>query len=182
MSHPTAHTPCFSHRNHAPQQIGQHITFEELGRVRHGNQLDGVGVQCRLVVDTLAQQMVVHGQMRRQLRCGFHGRVGYYLVCVAGVGYADERPVLHRSARQIAHAFVGALAEEIAALEVGQRASQRYASAYGGHAAYPVVDMLRDIHGDIAAVALGPAFLPKISCHLRDLLDLAGQCGTSVKY
>ena len=37
------------------------------------------------------------------------------------------------------------------------------------------VELFGDIDDDIAAVALGPAFLPKVAGHFGDLVDLAFQ-------
>ena len=51
----SARTESLGLGNHAPQQIGQDILFEKFGRMRHRDQLDGVGMQGRLVVEPLTQ-------------------------------------------------------------------------------------------------------------------------------
>lgn len=83
---------------------------------------------------------------------------------------------------EIAHAFVGSLTEEIASLEVWQRAAYRHGGRQGGHAAYLVVDMFGYVYRDVAAVALGPPFLPEVSGHFGHLLNFGGKGGTGVEH
>ena len=71
---------------------------------------------------------------------------------------AYHRAVLHRPACEVAHAFVGAFAVEVAALEVGKCSSDGFGFADGREGAYSVIDMFGNVDGNVAAVAFGPPF------------------------
>lgn len=63
-----------------------------------------------------------------------------------------------------------------------QRAAYRHGGRQGGHTAYLVVDMFGYVYRDVAAVALGPPFLPEVSGHFGHLLNLGGKGGTGVEH
>lgn len=152
--------------DHGPEQTGEHVGLEESGVVRHGHELDGMCVDGYAIGRASGDEVVVDGQMRGQLGGGPHGIVGYHLV-VGAVGQdAYHRTVVHRPSCQVAHAAACALAEEHTAGDVRQSHAYLGHRADGLHAPYTLqINMLGDVDGDIAAITLSPAFLPKIAGH-----------------
>ena len=148
----------------------------------HGDQLDGVRVDSGPVAVAGGNHLVVHREVRSELRGGFHRSVGDDFVVGAVIGDADDRAVLHRPAGQVTHAAVRALAEEVAAFQRRQRRTDGVAFRDGGHAADRIVDMFGDVYGDIAAVALSPPFLPEIAGHFGHLVDFGCQGRTIFEY
>ena len=164
--------------DHRPQEVRQHVLGEECRVVGHGHEVDRVGVDGGGVAVARGDHLVVHRQMRSQLGGGLHGVVGDDFVRRAVVKDADHRAVFHRSPRQVAHAAVGALAEEIAPFEVEQRHAERNRIADRGHRTDLVVGIGRDVDRDVAAVAFGPAFLPEVAGDFGDFGHPLGQFGT----
>lgn len=148
----------------------------------HGDKLYGMGVERRTVGRADGQQMVVHTEMRGQLRGGTHRIVGYDDIAGAVVEYAYHRAVVHRAARKVAHTAVGTLTEEVASAQMGQRDAYGHHVAYGRHLSDGVIHIFGDVYGYVAAVALGPAFLPQIAGCLGNLLHFGSKCRTIVQY
>ena len=90
--------------------------------------------------------------------------------------------VVHRAARKVAHAAVGTLTEEVASAQMGQRDAYGHHVAYGRHLSDGVIHIFGDVYGYVAAVALGPAFLPQIAGCLGNLLHFGSKCRTIVQY
>ena len=84
--------------------------------------------------------------------------------------------------RKVAHAFSGALGIEIGALEHGHDLSDwlRWCERLEG--GYFGVNKLGDVDGDVAAVALGPTFLPKVARYFCYLVDYGLKSGVIVLY
>ena len=66
-------------------------------------------------------------------------------------------------------------AVEVATLQIGKGGAYLLHLADGGHRANLVVNEFCDVHGNVAAVALGPTVLPQITSHFGYLLYLAAQ-------
>ena len=108
--------------------------------------------------------------------------VGNDDVAGAVVEDADDGAVGHGVAGQVAHALLGALAVEVAALELGQRGADAFDLADGGQRPDVVVDVFGDVDGDVAAVAFGPSFLPQIAGHFGHFFYFGRQTGAVVEY
>ena len=59
---------------HAPEQMCGHILLEIFLAVRHCHELDGMSMERCLVVGTLADEIVVYGQVRGSSEVGITGR------------------------------------------------------------------------------------------------------------
>ena len=147
----------------------------------HRYEFDGVCMQRSLVGRAATDKQIVHRQVSRQLRGGFHCIVGNDFVAGAVVENADNRAVLHGPTSQVAHTFIGSLAEEIAALDVRKGCSDGGHGADCRHIAYLIIYKLGNIDGDVSTITFGPAFLPEITGNFGHLVYLAGQCGASVQ-
>ena len=65
---------------------------------------------------------------------------------------------------------------------MGQGSTHCHSFGNSGHLANLVVDMLRNIHRNITAITLGPAFLPQVTGNFGNLLNFISQRGTAFKY
>ena len=141
-----------------------------------------MSVQRRTVRRPLLDEMVVNHEVRRQLACRIDRLVSYDNVTCAVVKYPYYASVLHRAASKVAHAAVGALAEEVSALKMWQGNADLLNLADGRHLPYIIVYKFGNVHGNVSAVTLGPAFLPQIAGYLGHLVYFLLKSGTSVKY
>ena len=165
--------------NHGPENLGEHVLAQELALVAHGHQLNGVGVYGSLVGRTRLYLMCVNGEVAGQLGSRHHGIVGNDDIAGAVVQNANHRTVVHRPASQVAHALARSFAIEIAALQCGQRHTYLLHIADGRHLSDFIVHKVGHVHGDVAAVALGPTVLPQVACYFGYLFNLRFQGGAS---
>ena len=63
-------------RNHAPQDLGEHILAQERTVVTHGHQLDGVRMNGGLIARVGLNLTGMNGEVTGQLAGGHHGIVG----------------------------------------------------------------------------------------------------------
>ena len=169
-------------RNHAPEEIGQHVFLEKGGIVRHGDQFDGMRMKRSFVRRTLLDQIIVNTQMRWQFGSGSDRFVCNDDIRSAVVEDTDDGTVLHRPACQVAHAAVGAFAEEIATLQMRQCGTDRFDGRDGRHTANLVVHPFGDVDGDVTAIPFCPTFLPEITGHFCYFVYFCRQLRTTIQY
>ena len=178
----TARTESLGLGDHTPQRARSHILLEEGLVVREGNQLDGVRMQRRTAGRTLLQQVVMHAQVGGSLRGGHNGVVGNDLVVLAVVEDADDRAVVHRPTRQIAHTLLRTLAVEVATLQHRQMHTDGDRLADCGQGTDLVINVFGDIERDVTAITLRPTLLPQVAGHLGGLPYGVLECRAILKY
>ena len=148
--------------------------------MRHGHQFDGVRVERGLVARAGFKQVVLQGEVCGQF-AGWHNRfVGNDFVAGAVVADADNGAVLHGELGQVAHTLACALAIEVLAFELGQNHANLFHGCNGRQRLAFVIHKLGDVHGDVAAVAFCPTFLPEVACDLCYLVNHSLQTRATV--
>ena len=160
---------CFG--NHGPEHTGHFVTTQEPLDVRHGHEFDRVGVQRGFVARACLQEVVLQGEVCGQLAGGNYRFVGNDFLAGAVIADADDGAVLHGELGEVAHTLACAFAVEILALELWQCHADLLDGCDGGQLLALVVHELGDVDGDVATVALCPAFLPEVACDLCYLVN-----------
>ena len=157
--------------NHRPEYLGHLVTLEETLDVAHGNELDRMGVEGSLVAAAGLEEVVLKSEVGGQ----FAGRndvdVGDDFVGGAVIEDADDAAVLHGFLGEVAHALAGAFAIEVLAFQIRKGHADGLHFGDGRHGLALVVHKLSNVDGDVAAIALSPAFLPKVAGDFGDLVD-----------
>ena len=139
-------------------------------------------VKRGLVATAGTYQIVLQGEVRREFAGRQHRIVGYYLVRGAVIAHAYDGTVLHGTAGQVTHALAGAFGIEVCALQIGQYLADGAGGRYRRQRLYLVIDQIGHVDGDVAAVSLGPAFLPQVPGHLGHLVYHCRKSGAAFQY
>ena len=157
--------------NHRPEHACHLIATQEALDVAHGHEFDGMGMQGSLVAAACLEEVVLECQMGWQFAGGNDVDIGDDFVGSAVVEDADDAAVLHGFFGQIAHAFASALAIEVLAFQVRKGHADGLDLGDCRQGLAFVVHKLGNVDGDVSAIALSPAFLPKVAGDLGDLVD-----------
>ena len=147
--------------------------------VAHGHQLDGMRVDGGFVAAACLYLAGMDGKVAGQLAGRHHGLVGNDDIRRTVVEDADDAAVVHRPSGQVAHTLARTFAIEITTFQGRQRHTNLLHFADSRQLTDFVVYIFGDVHCDIAAVTLGPAVLPQVSCDLGYFLNLRLQCRTA---
>lgn len=139
-------------------------------------------VERGLVAAACGYHKVLEHEMRGQFGCGFDGRIGYYFIAFAIVENTDYAACTHGVPREVPHPLEGAFAVEIAAFQIEQFRAYGHNLADCRHCLHLLVGIFGDIECEVAAIALGPTFLPEVSGHFGHLVQCLLQGRTSFKY
>lgn len=137
----------------------------------HRHQFGGMGVNHGFLIAALAEQVIVDRKVRRQFRCGMNILFGHDRIATAVVGDTDDRHIVHRRGRDIAHSAVSTGHQEKMTAQVFNRTRQGDGFTQRSQGPDRIVDHIGDIVRNIAAVTFGPAFLPKVSGHFGHFGD-----------
>ena len=157
-------------RNHAPEQIAQHVLAHKLLVVAHGNELDGMSMNSGLIVGTFLDKTGMNRQMAWQLGCRHHGIVGNDFVAGTIVQNKNDRTIVHRPTSQVAHSLACSLAEEVTTLQRRQDSTYLLHFADGRQRLHLVINKVGHINRNIATITLSPTILPKIASYLGNLI------------